>query len=42
MQFNTSVNKQHNRAYFVRIAPKYALKAYTYQDKQKRYSAVIL
>ena len=42
MMTNTSVNKWNDQVFNVRIAPKFAPKAYTYPDKQKRCSAVIL
>ena len=42
MMTNTSVNKWNDQVFNVRIAPKFAPKAYTRPDKQKRYSAVIL
>lgn len=42
MMTNTSVNKWNNQVFYVRIAPKFAPKAYAHPDKQKRCGTVIL
>ena len=42
MMTNTSVNKWYTQVNFVRVAPNFAPKALTRQDKQKRCIFVIL